>query len=86
MGWDNAGTQTSYIDGQANLTTSAYATRWGRGQRGHRGRPDDSYRAVASHRFERMPLAVRDLRSKRCSAPGLRPIVAEGPNPYPGLR
>jgi hypothetical protein len=27
MGWDNAGAQTSYIDGQANLTTSAYATR-----------------------------------------------------------
>ena len=33
-------------------------TRYGGGERGHRGRPDDSYLAAASQRFQRIPLAL----------------------------
>jgi hypothetical protein len=61
-------------------------TWYGGGERGHRGQPDDTYLAAASQRFQRIPLATRYFRDRRCSAPRLRQIVAWGQNPYPGFR
>jgi hypothetical protein len=57
-----------------------------RAERRRRGLPDSSYLAATSQRFQRIPLAARHLRSRSGSAPGLRQIVARGPNPSPGLR
>jgi hypothetical protein len=59
--------------------------RLGRAERGRRGLLDYRYLAAASQRVQRIPLTAKHLRSRRGSAPGLRPIVAGEPNPYPGL-
>jgi hypothetical protein len=60
-------------------------TRFGGGERGHRGRPDYRYLAAASPRTQRIPLAPRYFRGRRFSAPRWRRIVARGRNLYPGL-
>ena len=54
-------------------------------ERAYRGRPDYGYLAAASPRFHRIPLAVKHLRSRRSSAPGVCQIVAGVGISIPGL-
>ena len=92
--WQGFGlSKTLWVEGFPNgeafrLGTDSGETRVrpGRGKRGHRGRSGYRYLAATSQRSARIPLAARHLQSRRCSAPRLGPIVAGGPNPYPGLR
>jgi hypothetical protein len=57
------------------------------GERGHLGRREADPGVGSSQRFARIHLAARHFRGRgrRFLASGLRQIVAEAPNPYPGF-